>query len=247
MSTTTSNPPQGQVTFKKVSPPNKKMLLREIAGDHLSLMVKGAGDEPYELTAVQVQDDESMICHHSAHSKVPIKNEPVTVNFAFKNERYFFKSELRLEGGRFILTLKDDLYRLQRRLHARIILPRGYDGAFILHQHEGKKLFLDSFVKDISAGGLRIEIPEGKIALKTGEKIKGSLRLGTRRPMDFDLEVRYAKKRDDQGRTYLFAGLQFLNIDKIMENRLLGLVQDLQREIFLNFSDDSGQNSGQNS
>ncbi|HEX7673094.1 MAG TPA: PilZ domain-containing protein [Bdellovibrio sp.] len=227
---------QDQLIFKKVGVSEKKMLFREIADDRLQVAVKGESDEVFHLIAIQIEKDENLLCHHTADSKSHDKQQKVVVNFPFKSERYFFQTELSFNSGWAVLNIEGDLFQLQRRANARIDLPSKYEAAFTLYQHGGKNYFLDGTIKDISAGGIKVEMPESCPAFAIGEKIKGTVRLGARRPIEFQLEVRFAQSKDVQGKKTQVAGLQFLNVDHTLENRLLSLMMDLQREIYLKYS-----------
>lgn len=224
----------GQVIFKKVATSEKKMLFREIADDKVQVTVKGAAEDVFHLIAVQVEKDEALLCHHTADSK-GVTAQKVLVNFGFKMERYYFQTELYFESGWAILKIDTDLFQLQRRANFRVDIPTKYGGIFLLSQHDDKSYFLDCVVKDISAGGFKMELMGAQPELKIGDHVKGTLRLGTRRPMEFAAEVRFAQKRDADGVTVQTAGMQFLNVDNMLESRLFALMMDLQRELFLKF------------
>lgn len=227
---------QDQLIFKRVGVSEKKMLFREIADDHLQISLKGENDEVFHLIAIQIEKDQNLLCHHTSDSKTQEKAQKVVVNFPFKSERYFFQTELSFNSGWAVLNIEGDLFQLQRRANARIDLPAKYDAAFTLYQHGGKNYFIDGAIKDISAGGIKVEMPETCPALVIGEKIKGTVRLGARRAIEFQLEVRFAQSKNVQGKKIQVAGLQFLNVDQTLENRLLSLMMDLQREIYVKYS-----------
>lgn len=229
---------QGELIFKKVALSEKKMLFREIASDRLQVSVKGEGDDVFHLIAIQTEKDESLMCHHTNDSKAFEKPDPqkVVVNFPFKTERYFLQTELSFNSGWAVLKIDGDLFQLQRRANARIDLPEKYDASFTLHKHGGKSYFIQSRIKDISAGGLKVEIPAVEPALQVGQVIHGALRLGVRRVMEFDLEVRFAQAKESGGKGYQIAGLQFKNVDHTLENRLLSLMMDLQRELYVKYA-----------
>lgn len=231
-------PGQEQTIFKKVALSEKKMLFREIVKERLLVMVKGAErDEVMRLTAVQTEKDEILLC--TADSNEMSKDQKVSANFAFRNERYFFQTDISFQSGWTILKINVDLFQLQRRANARIDLPDNYDGVFALTQHCGNSFQLDCRLKDVSAGGFKMELPGDLPALKVGDQLKGALRLGKRRPMEFEVEVRFAKRFEQDGNVTQIVGAQFLNRGHSIENRLLLLMMDLQRELYLKFSDRS--------
>ncbi|MBO9668241.1 MAG: PilZ domain-containing protein [Bdellovibrio sp.] len=228
---------QGQNIFKKVPVSEKKFLFREIAHDKLQISCKGDDDNFFNLIAIQTEKDEDLMCHHTANSKEHEKNQSVMVNFQFKTERYFFRTDLSFNSGWAVLKIDGDLFQLQRRENVRVDLPAKYDSAFSLHVHNGQKYFLDAKIRDVSAGGVKIEMVSDIPVLKLGDKVRGTMRLGIRRVMEFEMEVRFAQRREVNGQGVQTAGLQFLNVDKMLENRLLSLMMDLQREIFLKYPD----------
>lgn len=232
----------GQMVFKKVAVSEKKLLFRDISAAKLQVSVKGvANDEIFHLIAVQVEQDEALMCHHTADSKGVTTAQKVVVNFAFKNERYFFQTDLHFEVGWAVLKLDEvDLFQLQRRTNARIDIPGKYDAVFIMMDHEGKKYFQECRILDVSAGGFRMGFLGAQPELKINDHVKGTLRLGIRRPMEFLVEVRFVQKKEQNGTVQQIAGMQFLNIDTIMESRLLSLIMDLQRELFLKFPGNKG-------
>lgn len=210
------------------------MLLREITHNKIALSVKGAiTPKLFHLIAIQNDKDEVLLCHHSADSKQVVEAQKAVVNFPFKNERYYFQSELYFESGWVVLKINRDVFQLQRRANARIEIPKDYGAVFILTQMDGKSFFLDTKVRDFSAGGLKIEIAPGGPEIFEGKVLKGSFRLGIRRPVDLEVEVRHVTKVDREGQIFQIAGVKFLRIDKTMENRLLNFIMDLQQEIFL--------------
>lgn len=229
---------QEQTIFKKVALSEKKMLFREVAKEKIQIVVKSLeSDETFHLIAVQTERDEALLCHHTADSKDLIKDQKVISSFTFHDERYYFHTDLIFQNGWSILKINVDLFQLQRRASARIELPDNYDGIFVLAQHAGKPYFIDCRIKDISAGGLRLELLGDSPALKVGDRMKGTLKLGKRRPIDFEVEVRFAKKINEDGKVVQTGGVQFLNRDHTIENRLLLMMMDLQRELYLKYSD----------
>lgn len=227
---------QEQVIFKKVAFSEKKMILRDVANEKIQLTIKGSAQEDmFYLIAIQNEKDEVLLCHHTTDSNGITEAQKAVVNFSFKDERYFIQSDLYFESGWVVLKIDEDLFQLQRRANARIDIPESYNAVFILSQHGGKSYFLDCKIRDISAGGIKIELPTGQPELQVGDVLKGSLRLGNRRPMEFDVEARFVQKREQKGLTIQVAGVQLLNVNQTLENRLLMLMMDLQRELFLKY------------
>lgn len=228
---------QEQTIFKKVGLSERKMIFRELASEKMQIMVKGSeDDEVFHLIALQTEKDETLLCRRPTDSKQVLKDQKVSGSFSFRNERYYFHSDMSLQSDWIVLKINVDIFQLQRRANARINLPESYDGLFIVTQHQGKSYFVECRLKDISAGGFKMELLGDTLLLSIGEIVKGSLRLGKRRPIDFEVEVRFIKRIEQDGKVTQIAGMQFLNRDYFIENRLLLLMMDLQRELYLKYS-----------
>lgn len=227
---------QSQNIFKRVAVSERKALFRSICQAKVNLSLKTSdGDDVFHLQAIQTEKDETLLCHHTADSKDKSGIMKVLANFIFEEERYFFQTDLEFSTGWAILKTDVDLFMLQRRANARIDLPPKYFANFNIIKYDGKAQFIECRIEDISAGGLKIVIPKAEPVLKIGDVLRGALRLGNRRPMELDIEVRFAQSKDEAGVKVQVAGVQFKEVDHLLENRLLSLMMDLQRELFLKF------------
>jgi len=228
-------PKEGQNIFKRVAVSEKKIIFREIAAAQLLLSLKNEFDEIFSLRAMQTENDQSLLCHHTENSKDKTQAGKVVVNFMYKNERFFFHTNLTFGLGWAILNTDVDLFQLQRRANARIEVPPSYTARFTLISYGKKIIFMDTRLTDISAGGMKLEIEDPSIQFKASDKGRGVLTLGTRRPTEFDVEFKHVMQKEENGLKKQIAGVQFLNIDNIMENRLLSLMMDFQRELYVKF------------
>lgn len=222
----------GQSAFKNIAISDRKELFQNLAAEQGQLLLRSSKGESFHVKAVALNDD-MLECQPTDDVQAKIESQDVVVNLDFDNQRYFLKTYVRSENGKLVINTNVDVYQLQRRANVRIPIPEEFDALFTLHAHGGKKYFKDCSVKDVSAGGVRIEFTGEKPDLKIGDIVTGTLRLGARRAMEFDLEVRFVQKRDhDNGTTYT-AGTKFMEVDKVLETRMLQLITDLQRELFL--------------
>lgn len=223
----------GQNVFKSIPVSERKEIFREIAKQNLQLVVRGGAGESFNVMAMALESDEMLFCHRTDNAGHVEQDQDVVVNFDHDNERYFLKSHMTSHKEGVRINSNVEIFQLQRRANVRVVLPDDFDALFSLHGHGGKKYFKDCRVKDVSAGGVRIEFSGEKPDLQIGDEVKGTLRLGTRRSMEFDLEVRFVHKRDSEKGLVYTAGTKFMNVDKTMESRLLLLMTDLQRELFV--------------
>lgn len=227
--------PQEQMIFKRVGLSDRKQLFRHIASHNINIILKTEEDVIFQLVAAQTENDEVLLCHPTDESRKSEKNLKVTANFIYEDDRYFFQTEVSHTHGWAVLRTDVDLFQLQRRANTRVDLPQDYSAAFSINSHQGKKYFLEAQLIDISAGGMKITWAEGPL-VKNGDIVRGHLRLGYRRPLEFDVEVRHVIKKDEaDGKFSQVAGVQFSGINNMMENRLLSLMMNLQRELYLKY------------
>lgn len=224
-----------QSIFKKVATSERKRILREIAAERLQISVRGTNDEVFHLLAIQTEKDEVLLCHLTDDSREQSHGQKVVVNFTYKSERYFLQTDLSFKSGWAVLRTDLDMFRLQRRANARVDIPGSYEAFFTVVKHNGNISFRETLVRDMSAGGMKLMVPISEPELKSGDILQGVLRLGNRRPMEYSVEVRFVKKADFEGSQVQYAGVKFQQVDTHLENRLLSLMMDLQRELYLKF------------
>ncbi len=225
----------GQVIFKKVGVSERKLILREMADDKTQVTVKGENEEVFHLIAIQFENDEQLLCHHTADSKNHISVQRVVVNFVFRLERYFFQGVISFSSGWVVLDKSSELFQLQRRANARVDLPSNYNASYTLMSVGIHRCFVEAKVRDVSAGGVKIEFFKPNFEIQNGDRLRGALKLGLRRPIECEMEVRHVFEREVEGKVVVAMGLQFLNVDQTFENRLLSLMMDLQRELFIKY------------
>ncbi len=223
----------GQNVFKNIAASERKEVFAGVVGSGIQLLVRIHGAESFHVVPREVNLDQELFCHFADDAGGISGVLPAVVNFDFDHERYFFKTHVKIVADGLWLNANVELFQLQRRANVRIPIPKNFDANFSLHGHGGKKYFKDCTVKDVSAGGVRIEFTGERPDLQIGDSVRGTLRLGTRRAMEFDLEVRFVQRKEVDGQIYYTAGTRFQNMDKLLETRLLTLMTDLQRELFV--------------
>lgn len=221
--------------FKKVAVSEKKNLFREIISEQSQLLIKSSSqDILFHLLPVQIEGDEILLCQKTADSQNIQSESSVIVSFNLESERYYFNTDLVVKSGWIVLSIQGELYQLHRRAHARLIIPDSYDAAFVLTQIHDQRQAIFCTVKDISAGGLKIQFG-GELPLpKIGDRIKGMLRLRKTRPLDLEAEVRFVHKAAGGNEITQTVGIQFMNLDRIAETRLLSMIIDLQWDLYKN-------------
>ena len=227
------NPHTPQNMFKKVAFSEKKKILKALTEGQVQILVKGDSDEPFHLLAVQNDGHDALLCHKMEDSVDVNESQKVVINFMYDSDRYYMQTELGFKAGWAVIHTIGDMFQLQRRSSVRIEIPEGIEARFMIRFFKGQSFAIDTNVENISAGGLRIKFIADAPIFKVGDIFEGTLRLGIKRPIDFDVEVRFSNQQALQGHVLNTVGLQFLNIDRIMETRLLSLIMDIQHEIYM--------------
>lgn len=227
-----SKEPSSEPVFKKVSVAEKKLLFQQVTSEKKLIRLKIADqDEFLHIVPMHVDEGPVLLCHYTADSKKLTENQKVVANFTLREERYFFSTGFEFKSGWMVLDIGVDLFHFQRRATARVNIPDEYDAIFQLTLHNGKSYSTDCKLKDVSAGGFKMEIFGDMPLLKMGDAISGLLRLGHRRAMELDLEVRFVRRQEEDGSVLQVAGTRILSLDYTKENKLLLMIMDLQREL----------------
>ena len=220
--------------FKKVAVSGKKQVLREAAAQECMLSIKSEEDVIVQTPMIWMDQDYSLFCRALSLEDLIRMNGRVTCNFTHENERYFFQTDLEMEGDEVRLNCAEvDLYQLQRRKNTRLFFPENYDAGFNITEYKGKSYFIFAKIKDISAGGCKVIIPKQDPAFVVGSQFSGFLRVGHRKPLPLVAEVRHVlEETKDNAQVF---GVQFVEINSVIENRLLSMMVDIQRELYVRF------------
>jgi hypothetical protein len=227
-----SNDSASKPVFKKVYPAEKKLLFQQLTSEKKPVRIKISDQGDFlHIVPMHVDEGPILLCHYTADSKKLTENQKVVANFTISEERYFFSTGLELKSGWMVLDIGVDLFHFQRRSSARVHIPDEYDAAFSLTAHQEKSYSIDCHLKDVSSGGFKMDLLGDAPVLKSGETISGILRLGHRRPMELNLEVRFVRRQEESGSILQVVGTRILSMDYTKENKLLMMIMDLQREL----------------
>lgn len=222
----------GQGVFKKVHLSERKKALQDVIRLQVELTFKTEKEEFGQFKILSMDDQQRGVCRFIAGGWKDSAAYDVVVNFTLEEEKYFFRSMMGKNNlGDVIINLEADVFQLQRRKNARFDIPEGYEAVAKIADLNGQELKVDAPIKDMSAGGCKIFFPQLTPEIKMNDKLTVALHLGKRRPMTFTCDVRYVG-RANSGQ---MLGLQFMDRDHFLENRLLVMMMDLQREFYLKF------------
>jgi c-di-GMP-binding flagellar brake protein YcgR len=154
-------------------------------------------------------------------------------------------SEIPIDGRpAFAALIPDEILRMQRRDAFRLQVPLSHHLACLLppnvmehtHHSHGKEKNQDrgaAIVVDISAGGLSIEIPAGKITPTVGDKFEDcQLKLPNALPVIVSLEIRnHGRRIRGNGKEVLRLGCSFVSLNHQAESRIQRYIFQTEREI----------------
>lgn len=219
--------------FRRLHQSERKKILQTLGALPTYLSVKGDGDLIYSLITESFSDDKILQCRAERASDYPKKDQAVVVNLSSGNEKYFFQGFLISTPGKIVIQVPDVMYILQRRKSVRMDIPEKYPATFIVIQMNAKTVFHEMRILDFSSGGVRVFFPDEKTSLAVGQKFLGVLHLSSRRPLQLEATIRHIVKKEINGISGQQFGIQFENLDKILETKLLTTFMDVQREIFI--------------
>lgn len=215
------------------------MILNELIGQSIEVVGKGVGDSIFYFTFVKNINGKSLVVSLSPGSPAILRDEVLIVNFSHSQDRYFFQSEIVLGEG-LLLAVPDELFILQRRKTPRLSLPPEYPGHLNIVDLSGKRVFLETKILDFSSGGCRVLYPSLEPNFLVDLEFKAFLHVGKKNPFELHMQVRHwVEAVLTDGKKGQIFGLQFKFQSLIEENRLLVMFMDLQREVFINFSESS--------
>jgi alginate biosynthesis protein Alg44 len=225
-----------QTMFRRIHNSERKRVLAAIGKHPTVLSAKGNNDEVFGFISDALDDEKLLRCRFEEGSKQPTEDHSVVVNFTFGYERYFFRGFMTTTQDRVFIDASSDFYILQRRKSARLVLPEGYPSGFNMIEYRNKGCFYELRIIDFSSGGIKVWYPLFDPVFVTGEKIKGVVHLGSRRPINLDAVIRHVVTQQDGANAGQVFGLQFDPMNRITEVKMLTIFMDLQREVFIKYS-----------
>lgn len=225
--------------FKKAPLSEKKALFRKACFERIIFNVKGEQDEILYLVIDEYVDQKVLIFGYAANSPYLLSNQKIVLNFSHGDDRYFMHASAEVIGNRIHVSAENDVYILQRRKSPRLDIPDHYPGGFNIIGYQGKVVMYQCLLKDFGSGGCRVQY-KGHIPLfKAGDQIRGVVHLNYRKPVELDCEIKYHVTNPTEG-TQTF-GIQFKLNTTFLENKMLVVFMDLQRELFVKWSSSNSE------
>ena len=220
--------------FRKVPLSEKKVLFKEGAAEKMSFYAKGDSEDLVTLHLDEYVDGKVLIFIFASNSPKILSNQTLIMNFSHGEDRYFFHAPAEIYNNRIHISADLDVYILQRRKTPRLDIPDAYPGGFNIIGYQNKLVMYQCTFKDFSSGGCRVLYPAHLPLFKTGDVIRGVIHLNHRNPVELDGEIKHHIMDKIAGNQ--FFGIQFKFPTTILENKMLVVFMDLQRELFVKWS-----------
>ncbi|MEZ0390874.1 MAG: flagellar brake protein [Pseudobdellovibrionaceae bacterium] len=156
----------------------------------------------------------------------------LTTTFFVGGEKYFMQSEYQLAGDQVTLITTNPLFHLQRREDYRIRIPANYKALLELVSINSQTKKHSIPIMDLSGGGCRIQVDPKFLPLKVQDHLKGHLFMPDRDPIAISGSVRHVRM-ENHGRGPQTCGIQFVGLTEPLKNRIIAVVMDLYRELFV--------------
>lgn len=216
--------------FRKIPNSEKKSLFRDAAQEKTVFYLKGGGDEIILMSLFEYVENQVLVFELTEGSPNLEGNQKVVVNFTVGDQRYYFHSSVEVFGNHIHAPASTDVYILQRRKSPRLEIPSGYPSGLNLIEYSGTVGLIECDLIDFSTGGARILYRKHLPEFKAGDLLKVVVHLNHRRPIEVPAEVRHTAHDYLNGTQTI--GIQFTQLTSLLENRLLVVFMDLQRELF---------------
>lgn len=216
-------------SFEKIkSPAEAKLIYSRLPGEAQDFYCKGES-ALFSFRPLTYDSDnglEGYIVRFDGETEVLKEN--VIINFSVGSDRYYTVSDFIPDGLKGLLKMNETLFRLERRTHYRVTLPQTLERSCNLINHDGRSIFISAVVLDISQGGARLQILEGKIKdFGDGAQVRCALHIKSKWQLELLAQVRHV---NNSGKTAVF-GLQWLDVSESDNRKLLSMMLELQREV----------------
>lgn len=230
--------------FNKVNAAEKRVIFRSLPQRRTKIMIKYE-EQVAQVFALTTSTEKVLACElipvkaDEEPSDVVVKFEKqeavqVVIDFKFNEDRYFMQTTANMENDKVQINLDPDLFVLQRRRSARVDIPFSYPHQVRVIEHHGKVVFIEGRIVDFGAGGCRVEVLQMDPLFSVSDQVVLVIRLSHRNPLTLKAQVRHTVGTSSAGNQIF--GVQFQGLGPIMENKMMSLLMEVQKELFTKFN-----------
>lgn len=221
--------------FTKISDTSERTrLLKDLAGSRSEIHAKKPDptSDVFVLMAYDFSNDKISCKLIGATTPLPPRGNLIATFFV-GGEKYFIQAEFTTIADQVVLNLTGHhLFHLQRREDYRIRIPSSYRALLELVSINNQTKKQSIPMMDLSGGGCRIQVDPKILPFKVQDTLKGHLFLPDRDPIQVTCSVRHVRI-DNHGRGPMICGIQFVGLTEPVKNRIIAVVMDLYRELFV--------------
>jgi len=167
-----------------------------------------------------------------ATNPLPPKGNLIATFFV-GGEKYFIQTDFSAIADQVTLSLTGNhLFHLQRREDYRIRIPSSYKALLELVSINSQTKKHSIPMMDLSGGGCRIQVDPKQLPFKVHDTLKGHLFLPDREPILVNCSIRHIRT-ENHGKGPMICGIQFVGLTEPVKNRIIAVVMDLYRELFV--------------
>lgn len=220
--------------FTRISDPSEKTRLYEdLARSRSEIHAKkpDPSGDVFVLIATEYSKERLRCKLTGATGPLPV-NGVLTATFFVGGEKYFIQTDYQFSGDQIALLTSNHVFHLQRREDYRIRIPASYKALLEIVSINGQTKKHSIPIMDLSGGGCRIQLDPKFLPLQMHDALKGHIFLPDRDPIQVTGSVRHLKV-ENHGRGPTICGIQFVGQTEPLKNRIIAVVMDLYRELFV--------------
>ncbi|MCB0369190.1 MAG: PilZ domain-containing protein [Bdellovibrionales bacterium] len=218
--------------FKKISEATKEKILQYTLINKTVIVFKYSGSKIIRARIENLNRKYYITCRRPKDLVSLRTKEQATAVIPYQEERYFFKSFLHIEGNSLFFRRDSEMFHLKRRKNKRLKIPTNYPAMLMIKKQNHNLTFLRATIHDFSDLGCKVTLNTESPAFKKGDLIIGTLRIGNKKGVEINAEVKH-HFRSKKGKNKQTFGLQFIKLSAYQESYIKSLFLDLQREIFM--------------
>ncbi|PIT99185.1 MAG: hypothetical protein COT74_09255 [Bdellovibrionales bacterium CG10_big_fil_rev_8_21_14_0_10_45_34] len=226
-----------QSFFQKVQTrAERDKIIENIVGAQTTLYCQTTNKSFITVKALRKKD--GLIVTHGEGEREFRDQEEIFCTFSLGSDRYFTKGFVKvLYANTYLFSLKEDIFKLQRRDFYRVEIPIRYTAKLKIKSIDKVPHDEEFLISNISAGGAALEFSayDTPTHLSKGMNLEIEILAGEDFTKKLRADVRYVRSVGSRGSGLFRAGLQFLAIDDAQRDELVQKVLEIYKLSFSRF------------
>lgn len=185
----------------------KSLILTRLASEKQGLVVRTNKRVEFEARAEIWKPPFRLQVH--PHQDVRLGLESVTTQFDLNGERYFSRTDVAFDDWKLYFIFTNPLYRLQRRQHRRLKIPKNFSNQAFLMRANERVWNEQSELIDISDGGCSLRLSYDALEVPHRAVLLLDIKVGDYESFMQVGHVCYKRTEKFNGRSVVRMGIQF--------------------------------------